>query len=135
MKRGPLQPFRRDTLRVLAGFVVAFLLAGHALAATGLCMVTSPDAPAVVHEAGTACAEHGPAVSPGGSSGVKHHCPADEPTPQGRSVDLPAPQPIALVASLGFQRIDPAAERLVQATPAHAVPPPQLYTRLQRLRL
>lgn len=135
MKRGPLQLFRRRTLRGLAGFVVAFLVAGHALAATGLCMVTSQEAPAAVHEAGAACADHGPAGSPGGSSGVKHHCPADEPTPQGRSVDLPAPQPIALVASLGFQRVDAAAERLVQAIPAHAVPPPQLYARLQRLRL
>jgi hypothetical protein len=132
MTRGPLHLFRRRTLRGLAGFVVTFLLAGHALAATGLCLVTAPDAPAVVHESSAGCAEHQP-VDP--APGVKHHCPAEEPTPQARSVDLPAPQFAAAIASVFFYVVDPVADRLPQAVPGHEVPPPPLYARLQRLRL
>jgi hypothetical protein len=132
MAPGPLQPFGRRTLRRLAGFVVTCLLAGQALAATGLCLVTVPDAPATVHEASAGCAEHQP-IDP--ASGAKHHCPAEEPSPQGRAGELPAPQPVAAVAALSFYVIAPVADRLPQAAPGHAAPPPPLYARLQRLRL
>lgn len=132
MAPGPLQPFRRRTLRGLAGFVATFLLAGQALAATGLCLVTSPDSPATVHESSAGCAEHQP-TDP--APGVKHHCPAEEPSPQARSIDLPAPQPVAAVAAVFFYLVDPVADCLPQAVPDREVPPPPLYARLQRLRL
>ena len=132
MSRGPLQLFSRRTLRGLAAFVVTFLMAGQALAATGLCLVTVPDAPATIHESSAGCAEHGP-TDP--ATGVKHHCPAEEPSPQARSVDLPAPQPIAAVASIFVYFVEPVADGLPQAVPDHEVPPPPLYARLQRLRL
>lgn len=133
MAPGPLQPFRRRTLRGLAGFVVSFLLAGHALAAAGLCIVTVPDAPAAVHQSSAGCVEHQPADP---VSGVKHHCPAEEPSPQARSVDLPAPQPVAAVSSVVFYLVEPVGDRLPQADSGHEVPPPPpLYARLQRLRL
>ena len=134
MTRGPLQLFCRRTLRALAGFVATFLLAGHVLAATGLCVVTSPDSAAAVHEAGTSCAEHAPADA--GQAHVKHHCPAEEPSPQARSVDLPAAQPVAVVDTSYFHFVDALSDRLPQASAGHEVPPPPpLYARLQRLRL
>ena len=119
-------------MRGLAGFVVTFLLAGQALAASGLCVVTVPDAPAAVHESSAGCVEHQPTES---APGAKHHCPAEDPSPQARSVDLPAPQPVAAVASIFFYIVDPVADRLPQAVHDHQVPPPPLYVRLQRLRL
>jgi len=134
MRLGPLQLSRRRTLRGLAGFAVAFLLAGHVLAATGLCVVTSPDAAATVHESSAGCAEHAPA-EPGHGPGAKHHCPAEEPSPQARSVDLPAAQPVAAAASVCNLLAAPLESRLLQATPDHHVSPPPLYARLQRLRL
>lgn len=134
MRLGPLQLSRRRTLRGLAGFVVAFLLAGHALAATGLCVVTSPDAAAAIHESSAGCAEHAPA-DPGHGPGVKHHCPAEEPSPQARSVDLPAAQPVAAAPSVSSYLAAPLENRLLQATFDRQVPPPPLYARLQRLRL
>ena len=134
MTLGPLRLSRRRTLRGLAGFVVAFLLTGHVLAATGLCVVTPPDAPATIHESSAGCAEHLPA-EPGHGTAVKHHCPAEEPSPQARAVDLPAAQPVAAVASVYFHLAAPLEDRLLQATPDHQVPPPPLYARLQRLRL
>lgn len=134
MKLGPLQLSCRRTLRGLAGFVGAFLLAGHVLAASGLCVVTSPDAAATVHEASAGCPEHSSAGQ-GHGSAVKHHCPAEEPSPQARSVDLPTAQPVAAVASVYSGLVAPLEGRLLQATPDHQVPPPSLYARLQRLRL
>jgi hypothetical protein len=133
MTRGPLHLTRRR-LRRLAGFVATFLLAGHVLAATGLCMVTSRDAPAVVHDAGTPCQEHAPA-DPARGSGLKHHCPADEPTPQARAIDLPAAQPVAAIASVLVRPLASAPDRAAGAGPDPQVPPPPLYERLRRLRL
>lgn len=110
-------------------------MAGHVLAATGLCMATSPDAQPPVYATGSACDEHVPADTGGGAI-TKHHCPGEEPTPQARMADLPAPQPLALPPAAGIQVVGPVADRLVQAVPDHAVPPPPLYARLrQRLRL
>lgn len=131
MAQGPLQLFRRRTLRGLAGFVVACLLAGHALAASGLCVITSPDAPATTHEASAGCDEHMP-VEPG--TGVKHHCPADEPSPQTRSVDLPASQAVAAIDATPFQWTA-VATRASTAWVDRDVPLPSLYARLQRLLL
>lgn len=134
MTRGPLQLFRRRTLRRFAAFAAGLLMAGHVLAATGLCMAPAPEAPAPVHQSGAACEDHGLADT--GAPVVKHHCPGEEPTPQARSADLPAPQPVAVVATVSFLTVDPAADRLVQAIPEHAVPPPPLFARLQqRFRL
>jgi hypothetical protein len=134
MTPGPLQPFRRRTLRGLAGFVVTFLLAGHALAATGLCAVPTPQPPPALQDAVVLCEEH-TATGVDRAPAVKHHCPAEEPTPQGRSVDLPAPQQAAVVASVAFLVVDAGATRLAPALFATDVPPPPLYARLQRLRL
>ncbi|MGB2818252.1 MAG: hypothetical protein WBA53_07335 [Burkholderiaceae bacterium] len=119
----------------MAGFVVMFLLAGHVLAATGLCVVTAPGEPAQMHESSAACPEHGPQAGQGHGSTVKHHCPAEEPSPQSRSADLPVAQPVAAIASVHTYLLDPPVGRLLQPTPDHQVPPPPLYARLQRLRL
>jgi hypothetical protein len=132
MSRGPLQLFGRRTLRGLAAFVVTFLMAGQVLAATGLCLVTVPDAPATIHESSAGCAEHQP-TDP--VTGVKHHCPAEEPSPQARSVDLPAPLAVAAVASVVVYLVEPVAGRLVATVSDNEAPPPPLYARLQRLRL
>lgn len=133
MRLGSLQLSRRRTLRGLAGFVVMFLLAGHVLAATGLCAVTSA-APATLFDSDAVCSEHAPS-DPGHAPAAKHHCPADEPTPQARSVDLPATQFVVAVAFITFHPVDLAAVRLPQAIVDHDVPPLLLYARLQRLRL
>lgn len=130
MAQGPLQPFHRRTLRALAGFVVTFLLAGHALAAAGLCVVAAPDAPAT-HAAAAGCAEH-PQSEP--APGVKHLCAADDPTPQARSVDVPAAQIVAAIDTSAFHWTPPVV-REAGPIEAREVPPPPLYARLQRLRL
>jgi hypothetical protein len=134
MTLGPLQLSRRRTLRGLAAFVVTFLLAGHVLAATGLCVVTSPKSPGAVHEASVACAEHSTS-GPDHAPAVQHHCPVEEPTAQARSVDLPAPQLAAAVASIVLSVVDPVVAGLTSERIAPEAPPPPLYVRLQRLRL
>ena len=114
---------------------MAFLLAGHVLATTGLCIVTTAGEPVQTHASSTACPEHGPQGEPGHGSTVKHHCPAEEPSPQSRSADLPGAQPIAAIASVHVHLLALPVGRLLQPTPDHQVPPPPLYARLQRLRL
>lgn len=135
MRFGPVSFSRRRTLRGVAGFIVAFLLAGQAMAATGCCsdlasMLSLPDQSAVE----VVCADHA-GGDPGSSSDTKRSCPAEEPTPQARAVDLPGAQPVAAILDAGFYTIGLVAHTQPPARVASVIPPPPLYARLQRLRL
>jgi hypothetical protein len=135
MRLGPFLLTRRAATRAIAGLVTTLLLTGNVLAAAGLCVVKSPDHAAAMQAAAgqVACPDHVPDIPELGSSG--HLCPAEDPTPQTRSVDLPAPQlHAALTLSLAYpvQSVSALEPPVVAERP---VPPPPLYARLQRLRL
>jgi hypothetical protein len=134
MSQGALHRIRVRAGRGLATFVVGFLLAGHALAATGLCAIRVPELPMPAPVTGAACPEHAvPATEEGQSA--RHHCPAEEPSPQVRVVDLPTAQSVAMAISVLSYAVDPASEFEPPTALDRQAPPRPLYARLQRLRL
>jgi hypothetical protein len=122
---------RRRTLRNVAGFVVAFLLTGQAMALTGCCagLVPTRGDPA----ASAVCADH--AEDPAPASDAKVNCPVDAPTAQPRGVDLPSAQSVPAIVDVGFAPIAHVLRDRPKAGASTAIPPPPLYARLQRLRL
>jgi hypothetical protein len=129
MRFGPLVLNRRRTLRGVAALVVAFLLAGQAMAATGCCIFP------VLADQGTQAPCPGHADSDTDSvPQIQHNCPAEEPTPKARAVELPGVHAVAAIVEVVFGFADRACYT-VPAIVAVEIPPPPLYARLQRLRL
>jgi hypothetical protein len=117
----------------MAGFVVACLLAGQAMAATGCCWIAPLLPSADIASSAPLCPDHA-GDSDSGTDG-KPACPAEQPTPQSRAVDLPGAQAVVAIVAVALTPIAAFDQRLPPALTATAVPPPPLYVRPHSLRL
>jgi hypothetical protein len=132
---------RQRAVRAVAGLVAAFLLTGNVLAAAGMCVVRAPAdtgmaVQAAADEADSAqCAEHLSVKAGSPSTGSNHHCPADDPSAQTRTVDLPSPQLMVAPAAVLLHWTDAARQPAALFSEDDPAEPRPLYARLQRLRL
>lgn len=120
----------RRAVRVIAGMVTTLLFAGNVLAAAGLCVLKAP--PAVPATSDAPCPQH--LVGEGPSMPTAQHCPADDPSAQARTADLPTAQVLAAAAVTPFGSFAvPAPTFELRADTGSPQRP--LYARLQRLQL
>jgi hypothetical protein len=131
MRFGPLSLNRRRTLRSVAGFVVAFLLAGQAMALTGCCAGLGPSRGDQATSA--LCPDHVDDSAP--VADAKGSCPVDAPTAQPKSVDWPSAQSMPAIIDIAFGPVDRVVHDRPEAGASTAIPPPPLYARPHRLRL
>jgi hypothetical protein len=121
----------RRTVRRIAGGLAMMLFAGNVLAAAGLCGLKAPVAQTAASE--VPCPDHQPErlVPPVPTA---QHCPADDPSAQARTSDLPGAQ---IAAAVDAPQLSVAAVPAFLASPRPDPASPQrpLYARLQRLQL
>jgi hypothetical protein len=109
----------------------ALLLSGHVLAAACLCVSKAP--PAVPAATEAPCPQHGfDDTLPVPAS---QHCPADEPSAQARTSDLPTAQLLAAAAVTPFGSFAAPAPALPEFRAEPESPQRPIYARLHRLQL
>ena len=121
----------RRAVRAVAGVVATLLLSGNVLAAACLCVSKTPPS---VHAASEApCPLH--QVDDSSPTPAAQHCPAEDPSAQVRTADLPSAQVLAMAATTlsGSSLVPAPVLPDLRVDPS----PPQrpLYARLQRRQL
>jgi hypothetical protein len=121
----------RRAVRAVAGVVATLLLSGNVLAAACLCVSKSP--PPIQAASEALCPLHQVDDSP--PTPTAQHCPADDPSAQVRTADLPGAQVLAMAAVTLFGSFLTPAPVLPELRVDPGSPQRPLYARLQRRQL